>query len=225
MRLLSILVLAGLAAAEASIYERQVETINMVLQYINRDTTSLNQAVQSFNSPADTQALIQAHTRLTQTVTTGAQQVSQAGSISLTDATQLQSSVGTLTKTIESTVGNLSQKKSLIIQSGAGTAVTQGLQQQLAGANQLSAGIVAKVPMSVQPLAQQLSVGISAALQKGVDSFADQAAGGQGFATNRGGGFATSTMSGNPAFFTGAAMPKAVAGRLAGVAGVVALVL
>ena len=208
MRLLSLFAIVGFAAAE-SIYERQVETINTVIGAITRDTAALNTALQQFNGPADTQNLLAAHTRLTQTVMQGAQQVSQASSISLTDAAQLQSSVSQLTTTVQTTVSNAAAKKQLIIQSGAGPQVAQGLQQQLQGAQQLSAAIVSKVPQSAQGPAQQLSAGVASALNTGVMAFSDQLTG----ATNVMGGFATATAGmGNPAFFTGAAVPRAAAG-------------
>jgi hypothetical protein len=242
MKIFAILPLASLALAEAgSIYERQVATIVSAINNINTDTANLNKAVQAFNGPADVQSLQTASDKVAQTVTQSAAQVNQASSITLTDAVQLQSQVQTLQTTIQTTVQNLVAKKTALVAAGAGPTVTQSLNAQLHGANQLSAAITSKVPASVQSLAMQLSAGISTALMTGVTAFADQAQGGttvgatmpSGRATTTAGrvsasasrGVATATSSRRPSMFTGAAAPKAVARRLAGVAGVVAFML
>jgi exonuclease VII small subunit len=242
MKVLTLLALTASAAASAqSIYERQVQTIVQVLNSINTDTLALNTAVRNFNGPQDLQTLQQASNRVAQTVSSGAQAVSQASSISLNDAVQLQGQVQQLQSTIEGTVQNLVAKKQILVQSGAGPIVAQGLNSQLQSAQQLSTAIVSKVPQGAQPLAQQLSNGINNALQQGVQQFSDQQLGGNGqvlpsngvFASN--GGFGSPTQPGfgtfptqtNPSFFTGAAVPRAVAGGLVGLAagGVAAMVL
>jgi exonuclease VII small subunit len=240
MKLLSLLALTAYAAAEAqTLYERQVQTIVSVLQTINQDTMQLNTAVRNFNGPNDIQTLQQASNRVAQTVSQGAQAVQQASSISLNDAVQLQPQVSTLQSTLESTVQNLVAKKQIIVQSGAGPTVAAGLNQQLQGAQQLSTAIVSKVPQGAQQLAQQLSVSINNALQQGVQQFSDQQLGGGqllqpsngafisngGFGSPTQPGFGTFPTQTNPAFFTGAAPPRAVVGSLAGLAGLVAVVL
>jgi hypothetical protein len=225
MKLPCILALAGLATANEalSIYQRQVQTINQVLMRINTDTQSLNTAVQRFLGPNDIPALQQASNQVAQSVTQGAQQISQASTISLTDAVQLQNQVTGLQSTLTSTVNNLMAKQNVIVQAGAGPVIAQSLNQQLQGVQQLSMALVAKLPQQAQGIAQQASVGITNSLQMGVDMFAGQATGNGQFATNVN-GFPTATQGfGQMPVFTGAASPRSIGGGLARVAGLVAL--
>jgi exonuclease VII small subunit len=222
MRLCSLFALVGLAAAEASIYERQVMTIVNVVNQISTDTQALDTTVKSFNGAADVQKLQAASDKVSQTVTSSVQTVMGASSISLTDALTIQGQVQNMQSTIETTVNDLISKKSAIVSAGAGAQVSASLNQQLQGAQQLITAISSKVPPEVASLAQQLSTGVTGALQKGVDAFK-----GTGGATSasRSGAAVSATASRKPATFTGAATPKAVAGSLAGLAGFVALVL
>ncbi|KIW07230.1 uncharacterized protein PV09_02087 [Verruconis gallopava] len=252
MRFFSILAAAGFVTAQPSIYERQVATIVGVLSQINTDTQALDTAVKGFNGAGDIQSLQAAADKVATSVTNGVQTVNSATSISLTDALQLQSQVQNLQSTIESTVNDLISKKSALVSAGAGPQVSQNLNAQLSGSQQLATAISGKVPSEVATLAGQLASGITSALQKGVNAFQDVGAASttasavatasesrsasaktteaastkaSQVASTRTSQRTSATSSRNPATFTGAAMPQAVVGSFAGVAGLLAIAL
>jgi len=251
MKFLSVLAMTGLVAAEASIYQRQVQTLIGVVNQVGDATAALDTAVKAFNGPSDIAGLQAASDKVGTTVSSGIDTVKGATTISLTDAVQIQGQVQNLQTTVESVVNDLIAKKQTIYSAGAGQQVKTTLTDQLTGAKALSAAISSKVPPEVQTLAQTLSAGIASALQKGVDAFQDAPAGGP--SSSSGGSSAGSSAapssaaaaptsakptktgsssspvvtssSPKPATFSGAASPRSVAGGFVAVAAVAAFAL
>jgi len=178
MKFISVLALAGAAAAEASLYERQVQTLIGVVNQVAQITSDFDTTVKAFSGASDVSALQAASDKVASAVTSGIQTVNGASTITLTDAVQIQGQVQNLQTTVEGVVNDLISKKQTIYAAGAGAKVEANLQDQLKGATALSAAISSKVPPEVQGLAQTLSAGIATALQKGVDAFKDAPAGG-----------------------------------------------
>jgi len=248
MKFLSVLALTGLAAAEASIYERQVQALVGVVNQVNQATGDLSTAVKSFSGASDVQKLQSASQKVGSAVSSGVQTVNGASTISLTDAVQIQGQVQNLQQSVEGVVSDLISKKQQIYSAGAGQQVESNLQDQLKGAQALSAAIASKVPPEVQGLAQTLSAGIASALQKGVDAFKDAPAGSpssgssaplsnvasSGSSASVKPASASKTALANPvatssrpkpATYTGAASPLNAAGSFAGVAALFAFAL
>jgi len=252
MKFLSVLALTGLAAAEASIYERQVQALVGVVNQVNQATGDLSTAVKSFNGASDVQKLQSASQKVGSAVSSGVQTVNGASTISLTDAVQIQGQVQNLQQSVEGVVSDLISKKQQIYSAGAGQQVESNLQDQLKGAQALSAAIASKVPPEVQGLAQTLSAGIASALQKGVDAFKDAPAGSPSGGSGAGSSAPLSNVASagssasvkpasasktalanpvatssrpKPATYTGAASPRNAAGSFAGVAALFAFAL
>jgi hypothetical protein len=233
--------LFGLAAAE-SLMRRQASTVVNVVNGIDTQVKSLDQAIQAFNG--NPQQLLSASQQVLSATQQGVSTVNGVSTLSLNDALTIQQPVQTLTTDLNQTITDLIAKKSALVSAGEGATVEQNLQQQLTAAQQLSQAISSKVPQEVASLAQQLSQGIINAIQAGITAFqgtggstsgGSSASGGSGGSaptstvgsTGGGGGVTvgSSPTSSSPAVFTGAAMPIKPGQVLGGLAAAVVLAL
>jgi len=151
---------------------RQVDVVSGVFSKISTDVQALDTAAKGFSGDAG--ALTQASNTLLADIKSGVTTIQNSQPLDITGATQIASSVTTLSGNIETTINDVIAAKSAIVKAGQGGTVYQALVDQKAASQQLSEATASKAPKDLQTVATQLSAGILSSLQKGIDAYADQ---------------------------------------------------
>ncbi|WYZ38127.1 hypothetical protein EsH8_III_000041 [Colletotrichum jinshuiense] len=152
------------------VLERDIATIQGVIQQVGNSLKDLNKAVEGFSG--DLAPLATAAGGFTNTLTMGTQQVMGTSEITLNEALQLQQYVTGLQSDGNSLVKNLEGKKSEFEKANLCDVISSQVTSVGDGAKKLIDAVVMKVPQSVQSVASQLAGGFSTTLSSTAQSFA-----------------------------------------------------
>jgi len=156
---------------QASLHQRDIDSIKKVLSDISTQVQGLDTAVNAFSG--DTKALLAAGATLLSTIKSGANTVSSSDKLDILSASQVAQSVTGLNTSVATTVTDLIAKKQAIVAAGAGGDVLKNLQDQKVASQALSDAITSKVPTELQTVAKQLSQGVDDSLSTGIAAYSN----------------------------------------------------
>lgn len=143
--------------------------VNNVVTKINSQTAELDTAIKGFSGSSSD--LLSKSESLISTVKSGTSLISSMPELSLTDAAQVASSVGSLQSAIDEVVSDVIAQKQKIYAAGAGQDTYKTLVAQKAAAEGLATAMTSKVPMALQSTAQMLSSGVATSLQRAITAY------------------------------------------------------
>lgn len=188
-------------AREATVVERDLATMTSVISDISDQVGNLHDAINSW-SGGDIDPVQSASDKLISTIKEGTETAKGSDKLSDSEAFSLTKPVQDLVDKVQSTISDLVDKKSKVVDAGAGGIVLSTLKEQKAAAEGLADAITSKVPESFKSLANKLASQISGAIQKGIDAY--KGTGGSGGSTTTGGS-STPTETGGSGGETGGA--------------------
>ncbi|KAJ0162085.1 Cell wall mannoprotein 1 [Colletotrichum tanaceti] len=174
------------------VYERDLATIQGVIQQVGNQIKELNKAIEGFSG--DLNSLAAAAGSFVNTFTQGTQQVQGTSEITLNEALQLQQFVSGLQGDSNALVKNLEKKKPEFEKANLCGVIASQIGTIGDGAKKLIDAVVSKVPQSVQSVASQLAGGFASTLSSTQQSFGEgnctnaNGSGGGGNGTKPGGG-------------------------------------
>lgn len=159
---------------------RQKDTITTALGMVQGSLEGLDTAVKALsvsdpNSVAGVLTAAQASQSALDTATT---MIDGADNLGLFAAIGLQGTADGLVTQVQTTLGDLSQKKPVFDQLGVTSVVADSLQQQKAGSTKLGDTLLTKVPAIAKPIAQMSTGQLGEALDSAIAVFNQPAAGG-----------------------------------------------
>ncbi|KAK1453087.1 cell wall protein [Colletotrichum paranaense] len=173
--------------------ERDLATIQGVIQQVGNSLKDLNKAVEGFNG--DLSGLAGAAGAFTNTLNQGTQQVMGTSEITLNEALQLQQFVSGLQSDGNALTKNLEKKKPEFEKASLCGIISSQVGSVGDGAKKLIDTVVTKVPQSVQSVASQLAGSFATTLSSTQQSFA---AGNCTNANGMGGGGNGTSNNGTP---------------------------
>ncbi|KAK6212202.1 cell wall protein [Colletotrichum tabaci] len=174
------------------VVERDLATIQGVIQQVGNQLKELNKAVEGFNG--DLNSLATAAGGFTNVLNQGTQQVQGTSEITLNEALQLQQFVSSLQSDGNALTKNLEKKKPEFEKANLCGVISSQIGSVGDGAKKLIDAVVSKVPQSVQSVASQLAGSFASTLTSTQQTFAEgnctnaNGSGGGGNGTKSGGG-------------------------------------
>ncbi|KZL80480.1 cell wall protein [Colletotrichum incanum] len=151
--------------------ERDLATIQGVIQQVGNSLKDLNKAVDGFNG--DLNSLATAAGGFTNVLNQGTQQVMGTSEITLNEALQLQQFVSGLQSDGNALTKNLEKKKPEFEKANLCGVISSQIGTVGDGAKKLIDAVVSKVPQSVQSVASQLAGSFSTTLSSTQQTFAE----------------------------------------------------
>ncbi|KXH68103.1 cell wall protein [Colletotrichum salicis] len=152
---------------------RQKDTITTALGMVQGSLEKLDTAVKGISaSDANSVAPVLTAAQSSQDALVKAtSMIDGADSIGLFGALGLQQTADGLVTQVQTTLGDLSQKKPVFDQLGVTSVVKDALMQQKSGSGQLGDTLLSKVPAIARPIAQQSTGALTEALDGAIATF------------------------------------------------------
>jgi ribonuclease HI len=174
-KVLTVTFAAGAMAMPSTFYKRDLATIQAEFANISSAVAALDASILALTSSTDPATAIDTLEAESQNVTdalnAGTAIVSGTAALSLTDSISLLSSSQNLVNAVNKTITDLESKKSIVDAANADSIVVDQLQQQKTASQAFINAVVAKVPSSVQSIANQQATAVITALNNGITYF------------------------------------------------------
>lgn len=163
--------------ATPTLHRRDLKAFTSVIEDIDAATKDFASTAEAY-SGGDPSEVLSKGQAIVDTVTEGASKLEGEEKLTNSEALALTGPVQDLTDTVNTAIDAIIDKKSQIVEAGAGADVYQSLQDQHSAAAHLSEVISGKVPDALSDIAAELSKGITDAIQRGIDEYKDAGDGG-----------------------------------------------
>ncbi|EXF80829.1 cell wall protein [Colletotrichum paranaense] len=152
---------------------RQKDTITTALGMVQTSLQKLDTAVKgiSANDANSVAPVLTAAQGSQDALTKATSMIDGADSVGLFGALGLQQTAGDLVTQVQTTLGDLSQKKPVFDQLGVSSVVKDALMQQKTGSGALGDTLLGKVPAIARPIAQQSTGQLAEALDSAIATF------------------------------------------------------
>ncbi|OHE91300.1 cell wall protein [Colletotrichum orchidophilum] len=152
---------------------RQADTITTALGMVQTSLEKLDTAVKgiSASDPNSVAPVLNAATGSQEALTKATSMIDGASNLGLFGALGLQQTADGLVGQVQTTLGDLSQKKPVFDQLGVSSVVADALQQQKTGSGALGDTLLQKVPAIARPIAQQSTGQLTEALDSAIAVF------------------------------------------------------
>ncbi|EFQ35876.1 cell wall protein [Colletotrichum graminicola] len=157
---------------------RQRDVITGAIGMVQGSLQKLDTAIKQLSAtdPNTAVGVLNAAQGAQTTLEKAATQISGADDLSLIGALGLQQTAGDLVTQVQTTLGDLEQKKPVFDQLGVSSVVADSLQQQKEGSGQLSEMLLSKIPAIARPIAQKSTGQLDTAIDSAIATFRSPAA-------------------------------------------------
>ncbi|KAM0255038.1 hypothetical protein ACHAQJ_006186 [Trichoderma viride] len=163
------LAFAAFSAYTSALLDRDLDTIQGVLDKVSSAIISLDEAAKSFSS--NTKPVVDKAKGLINTINTGKTTVDRSGDLTLSDALGLVSPVQALTKKAQALADDFKARRSNVEKAKGCSIVRNNLGQINSGSQSLTNSIVSKVPQAAQSIARELASGLTKVLDQAQNDF------------------------------------------------------
>ncbi|TDZ14903.1 Cell wall mannoprotein 1 [Colletotrichum sidae] len=172
-RILLVALQAWAIAASPILVARQRDIITSALTGVQKSLQNLDTAVRglSASDPNSAVAVLNGAQGAQEALSKATTMISGADNLGLFGALGLQQTADGLVTQVQTTLGDLTQKKPVFDQLGVTSVVSDALQQQKAGSGALASTLLEKVPAIARPIAEQSTGQLTEALDKAIAAF------------------------------------------------------
>ncbi|KAK1590390.1 uncharacterized protein LY79DRAFT_515837 [Colletotrichum navitas] len=152
---------------------RQKDVITGAISMVQGSLQNLDTAIKqlSASDPNTAVGVLNAAQGAQTTLQVAATQISGADDLGLVGALGLQQTAGDLVTQVETTLGDLEQKKPVFDQLGVSSVVADSLEQQKAGSGQLGEMLLSKIPAIARPIAKKSTGQLDTAIDSAIATF------------------------------------------------------
>jgi hypothetical protein len=165
----------GASVAAATPIKRDLATFQNAFGAVSRATITFDNGIKALTSASDVTAALPDLTSkaaaIVSALSSGTTAVNNSPALSLGDSISLLSLSSTLANNVDTTITDLSNKKSYIDAAGQTSFVLTQLQNVKAASQTFIAAVVAKVPSAVQNIANTQAQQVITALNRGITTF------------------------------------------------------
>ncbi|KAH0432958.1 cell wall serine-threonine-rich galactomannoprotein mp1 [Colletotrichum camelliae] len=168
-----IVALQAWAITASPIFPRQRDVITGALDMVGGSLQKLDTAVKSLSAsdPNTAVAVLNAAQGAQTALGSATSTIDGANNLGLFGALGLQQTATGLVEQVQTTLGDLAQKKPVFDQLGVTPVVRDALQQQKASSGQLGDTLLTKVPAIARPIAQQSTGQLTEAIDGAIAAF------------------------------------------------------